>query len=136
MAAGKVRTWARQQGYEVGERGRIAPAIWEAYAAAHGEELADVRPQGLWRCRCGREWVGAVEAHCTTCHRHFSTPANFDAHRVGDPGRCVDPTERKLKERASVWGPIFVGEGEHYRTTERDGLFDSEGTSPSLGVNQ
>ncbi|TRW43470.1 histone-like nucleoid-structuring protein Lsr2 [Georgenia yuyongxinii] len=33
--AGKVREWARQQGYEVSERGRISAEIREAYDKAH-----------------------------------------------------------------------------------------------------
>lgn len=32
---GEVRTWARAQGYEIGERGRISEAIQQAFAAAH-----------------------------------------------------------------------------------------------------
>lgn len=33
--AGDVRAWARENGYEVSERGRISAEIREAYAAAH-----------------------------------------------------------------------------------------------------
>ncbi|WP_448074021.1 histone-like nucleoid-structuring protein Lsr2 [Georgenia yuyongxinii] len=33
--AGKVREWARQQGFEVSERGRISAEIREAYDKAH-----------------------------------------------------------------------------------------------------
>lgn len=32
---GDVRTWARAQGYEIGERGRISEEIKQAFAAAH-----------------------------------------------------------------------------------------------------
>lgn len=30
-----IRAWARDQGFDVGEKGRIASSIREAYAAAH-----------------------------------------------------------------------------------------------------
>lgn len=122
-----VRAWAAAEGYDVGVRGRIAPAIWEAFATAHGGQLRDNKPTGLWNCKCGRQWAGRVEAHCCAegCHRHFSTPTNFDKHRVGDPGRCVDPEKRGLKIRASIFGPIYVGDGEYYRTAEGTGLFDN-----------
>jgi len=32
----KVRQWARANGYQVSDRGRIAGALMEAYTAAHG----------------------------------------------------------------------------------------------------
>lgn len=41
-------------------------------------------------CGCGREWTGANQAHCPTCHEHFSTVALFDRHRAGEGG-CKDP---------------------------------------------
>lgn len=31
----RVRQWGRENGYQVGERGRISPKLEEAYAAAH-----------------------------------------------------------------------------------------------------
>ena len=31
----QLRAWARAQGMEVGDRGRLSPAVLEAYAAAH-----------------------------------------------------------------------------------------------------
>lgn len=33
--AGELRAWARENGYQVSERGRISEQIREAYAAAH-----------------------------------------------------------------------------------------------------
>lgn len=33
--SGKVRAWAKDNGYEISERGRISTQIREAYAAAH-----------------------------------------------------------------------------------------------------
>lgn len=52
-------------------------------------------------CRhCSTTWTGLKIAHCATCHRTFTTPANFDRHRAGirengrtvvQPGECHDP---------------------------------------------
>lgn len=36
-AATEVRAWAKEQGLPVGERGRIAPELFDAYTAAHAE---------------------------------------------------------------------------------------------------
>ncbi len=36
-AATEVRAWAKEQGLPVGERGRIAPDLYDAYTAAHAE---------------------------------------------------------------------------------------------------
>lgn len=38
MDLSAVRTWAREQGFDVGTRGRIKPEILTAYAVAHGLE--------------------------------------------------------------------------------------------------
>lgn len=123
-----VRKWATAQGYDVGVRGRIAPAIWEAYAGAHSEFQRET-PPGSASCKCGRNWTGVRECHCTVCHCHFSTVANFDAHRPH--GVCVNPLEARLggynlKAKATVWGTIYVTDKEHYKTAELDGLYDDE----------
>jgi hypothetical protein len=34
-SAGDIRAWARENGYEVSERGRVSAEVREAYAAAH-----------------------------------------------------------------------------------------------------
>ena len=49
----------------------------------------------MTRCTtCNRTWTGLAEAHCTSCHRHFTTASAFDLHRVGptDTRHCTDPT--------------------------------------------
>lgn len=54
---------------------------------------------GLARCGgCDRRWTGLKECHCATCHEHFSTVTNFDAHRVN--GRCVKPAKAKIGGRS------------------------------------
>lgn len=69
-------------------------------------------------CRCGRQWTGLAQAHCPTCHRHFSTVANFDRHRPGTKG-CQDPatlTRRNgnpvFKPTENAYGTTWVGWGE------------------------
>lgn len=70
-------------------------------------------------CRCGREWTGLSQAHCPTCHRHFSTVANFDRHRPGSTG-CQYPADvlnRKgepvFKATVNRFGTTWVGAGEY-----------------------
>lgn len=61
-------------------------------------------------CRCPLRETG--ECHCPTCGEHFSTPANFDRHRVtvdlaalaGPVAKCADPASRGLaRNRQGVW---------------------------------
>lgn len=123
-----VRAWAKDQGYELGQRGRIAPSIWEAYANSHDGKEREA-PVGSASCKCGRRWVGLRECHCTVCHRQFSTIDNFDAHRVDE--RCIDPAQARVKgdalrDKKTVWGVIYVREGEHWKTGKQEGLFDDE----------
>lgn len=49
-------------------------------------DFADL-PHG---CRCGARWAGTSTAHCgAQCHKIFSGPSTFDAHRRN--GECLDP---------------------------------------------
>lgn len=128
-----VRKWAVAAGYEVGVRGRLAPAVWEAYAQAH-DDFAREAPSGSASCGCGRRWVGVRECHCTVCHRHFGSVTSFDAHRVafGSQIRCVDPVHVRsggypMKVKDTVWGPLYiadVGDREHFMTGDHTGLYD------------
>lgn len=125
--AAAVREWARNNGYTVAERGRLAPEIHRAYQAVHG--APDDQPLNAAKCTrllaqpgvyvpgCGRVWTGLNECHCRGCHRHFSNVRNFDGHRP--KGACVDPglifdrhSQPKFKVRASAWGDLWVGAGE------------------------
>lgn len=70
-------------------------------------------------CRCGRHWTGLAQAHCPTCHEHFSTVANFDRHRPGSGG-CKNPAEVTNRKGAAVFKPVtnrlgttWVGAGEY-----------------------
>lgn len=44
---------------------------------------------------CPTTWTGASRAHCSGCHRTFSSVTAFDAHRFAPsqtrPGTCTDP---------------------------------------------
>jgi hypothetical protein len=51
---------------------------------------------GMHVCgKCAARWGGLTTAHCSACHRTFTTVANFDRHRAGShaPGirHCLDP---------------------------------------------
>lgn len=111
-----VRTWAKTQGYEVGVRGRLAPAIWAAYKIAHDDFVREA-PPGTASCgKCPRQWAGLRECHCTVCHQQFSTVDGFDAHRIN--GKCIDPPHARVKGDAlraklTVWGVLWVRDGEH-----------------------
>jgi hypothetical protein len=137
VSARDVRVWAREQEFDVGVRGQLAPAIWQAYAGSRGlviDAVPDDKVKNLatGRCRCGRQWSGLAECHCTVCHCHFSRVTQFDMHRVNDT--CVDPLtitdkngEPKIKVRDSVWGVLYVGAGDppaYWNTGKDEGLYD------------
>jgi hypothetical protein len=69
-----------------------APCPLCAFADAHG----------WWgregtHCRgCHRTWAAFGQAHCATCHNHFSTPTAFDRHLA--PRGCLDPSEVRTKD--------------------------------------
>ncbi len=85
---------------------------------------------------CSREWTGTVQAHCTICHEHFSTVANFDTHRPGPRrkdgtptcGKPAELTRQKrdgtvvpmLKPVSTVHGPLWVSWSDDVRHTEED----------------
>jgi hypothetical protein len=43
---------------------------------------------------CDNRWGGFRTAHCGACHETFTTPANFDRHRLQD--ECAPPADRGL----------------------------------------
>lgn len=64
-------------------------------------------------CLCGRRWRGLAQAHCPTCHAHFSSVSGFDRHR--STGRCADPAtitdphgRPHFKPVDSDWGRMWV----------------------------
>lgn len=55
---------------------------------------------------CASTWTGHRPAHCGTCHRTFSTVANFDLHRSpeGEHGMCLSPEDiPHLELRNGMW---------------------------------
>jgi hypothetical protein len=64
-------------------------------------------------CGCGRQWTGAAEAHCRTCHRHFASVTAFDRHQPARGG-CPDPSTLRrggnpaLKVTDRGGGPIWT----------------------------
>lgn len=51
---------------------------------------------------CDSTWTGLRMAHCASCHETFSTPGNFDAHRIGVkvPLSCVEPRDVGLEQNS------------------------------------
>lgn len=46
----------------------------------------------IHHCReCHRSWSGTTQAHCVSCHHHFSTNSASDRHLVD--GMCKPPSE-------------------------------------------
>jgi hypothetical protein len=75
-------------------------------------------------CNCGRRWRGLAQAHCPTCHRHFSSVDAYDRHRPGSGG-CQDPSDIRdklgrlvYKREEGPFGTTWVRDrpGGHYRT--------------------
>jgi hypothetical protein len=76
-------------------------------------------PKQTHHCRtCHRSWTGYTQAHCASCHSHFSTPSAFDRHMT-DAG-CRQPEELRNKDgsyvlglRVDKWGRTwsFAGDG-------------------------
>lgn len=91
---------------------------------------ASRRPDGsladlsISHCRhCHRTWSRTTrQAHCATCHEHFTTPGNFDLHLapvnwLGDPCRSPKHVTTKTGEarlRLRDDG-VWTGAGEYDR---------------------
>jgi hypothetical protein len=77
---------------------------------------------------CESRWSGAVIAHCSTCHRTFTSPSGFDRHRsrkyddssgkrvmVRDYGQCYDPADDGMVQNdRGQWG--MPNDGYDFRT--------------------
>jgi hypothetical protein len=69
-------------------------------------------PAGEWGCaRCPARWGGLTTAHCSACHRTFTTDAASQKHRAGSHERgerhCLDPAKVGLVDAGrdySCWG--------------------------------
>lgn len=60
----------------------------------------------LASCKCGRRWSGTTSAHCSLCHEHFSTVANFDKHKPSLRG-CGDPRTMTRTKGDGTVVPVF-----------------------------
>lgn len=77
------------------------------YSTITCEMCETFRREGWWgtsqatHClTCHYTWrMGSRQAHCTYCHRHFTSPSGFDAHlKTGTDGRSIfhlDPLASK-----------------------------------------
>lgn len=73
------------------------------------------RPIAPYSCAgCAHTWTGLAFAHCSGCHRTFSSVSGFDRHRLR--GQCVNPAERGLQlDVLGIWR-LPTGPAGHYRT--------------------
>lgn len=71
--------------------------------------------RGLITCGgCDARWTGPNRAHCSGCHRTFSGPTLFDAHRHqrGDRGGCEDPAALLVQRGPRTGQPVmFLRDG-------------------------
>jgi hypothetical protein len=65
----------------------------------------------VWGCSCRRLWTGLAQAHCPTCHEHFSSVAAFDRHRPR--GICQHPSTVARRNG----DPVFRASENRYGTT-------------------
>jgi hypothetical protein len=93
---------------------------------------------------CAATWTGFKVAHCSACHRTFTTPAGFDQHRarrydtttgervmVRDYGRCYDPADTGMtRNDRGQW--MTAGDGRDW-DAHREGhrMTESDETAPA-----
>jgi len=78
-------------------------------------QARDVKRPGAITCNgCEHTWTGLSFAHCSACHRTFSSVTGFDRHRVA--GRCVDPAIMRTKKGE----PVMRLEAGAWRAFQRD----------------
>jgi hypothetical protein len=51
---------------------------------------------------CGREWTASREAHCASCHRHFSSDSAFDMHWGISHSPCAKRPENQGANKHKV----------------------------------
>jgi hypothetical protein len=124
----EIRQWAVLQGLPgAGRRGPVSYDVQVAYAEQFGLPAPDrverplrnsprptaspARPFRGSSCRCGRRWEGAVECHCSRCHKHFRSETSFDGHLRLIPGteraECVDPLAIYYRSGAKKGEPKY-----------------------------
>lgn len=50
---------------------------------------------------CDAVFGGALACHCSACHRTFTSPSGFTAHRKN--GECVDPQDLGMVKADRKW---------------------------------
>src|ERR1700722_1978699 len=84
--AGEIRDWARRQGIEIGERGRIPSHLIELYKATPSTVREWARRQGIEVAERGRIPTGLLESYLArpSAVREWARQRGF---AVGDRGR-------------------------------------------------
>lgn len=103
------------------------------------------RYNGEIRCGgCDEHWKGLDAAHCSVCHRSFTSRTGFDRHRTGpvDQRRCVDPPKigyelkpltRGQSRGYEIWGRVNrEGEATAVLKPRQEGPWGSFSPDPSL----
>lgn len=93
------------------------------------EKISGEVANGISCSGCQARWSGAGRAHCSVCHRLFSTASKFDLHRTarGERGGCLDPAtvtsrsgDRLLFFRDGMWrGPEMPADAVDARRSTR-----------------
>lgn len=80
-----------------------------------------IAPTRITCPRCDAAWTGLATAHCSACHRTFTTVSAFDKHRDGSHSRgtrhCVDPETVGLVQAARPY-PCWAHPGSNPRFTK------------------
>lgn len=110
----KIRVWAKENGYEVNDRGRVAAHVREAYGASIG---AEVSPKGTTAARPAQE-APAQPAPITDEDRDIAAVIFRGRKKVGDEGiehlRKAQENGGEFVRRGSSAGAIIkalVGKG-------------------------
>lgn len=67
--------------------------------------------------KCDATWFGFKFSHCRECHRTFTTPRNFDAHRQGSLDSRYCDASSLAELRPGIWGK--PGDSERFTDGDR-----------------
>jgi hypothetical protein len=119
-----VRQWARQNGLEVGERGRLSPDVLEAYAKAHGGAV----PVKAAAKRPAKN-AAKKTARTTTARKAAASTATSTATSAAPPVVAVDSAkvEALAAKLAAVEARLERLEAARAAAPAKRGLFGRKG---------
>ena len=86
-------------------------------------QIRQGRARGYTCGGCTNTWTPLTAAHCSICHRTFSSASLFDRHRSG--GVCVDP---KILRNQAGRIVMRLGDNDIWRDSrdfDAKGIFDA-----------